>query len=97
MSILKSFLEKKDGVIWERSPESSREVFWRMLNTHKEEDSVYTHFYEQYAWVPDVHIYIRTEPEECFRRISSRFQDGDVNIDIDYIRAVHEQYETYIK
>jgi deoxyadenosine/deoxycytidine kinase len=102
MSILKSFLleRKEEDVVWERSPESSREVFWKMLSddgtTVTEEDDVYRYFYERYAWTPDIHVYIRTSPEECFRRISNRYQVGDVKIDLEYVKKVHEYYEQYI-
>ena len=104
MSILKSFIlereEEPSVVVWERSPESSREVFWKMLSddgtTVNEEEEVYHYFYERYAWTPDVHMYIRTSPEECFLRISNRFQEGDVKIDMEYITKVHEYYEQYI-
>jgi deoxyadenosine/deoxycytidine kinase len=108
MSILKSFLLEREEeneedasiVVWERSPESSREVFWKMLSndgtTVIEEEDVYLYFYERYAWTPDLHVYIRTSPEECFRRISNRHQVGDVKIDFEYVKKVHEYYEQYI-
>lgn len=96
MTILKSFLEK-DGLIWERSPESSREVFWKMLHQGApEEESVYRYFYEKYSWSPDVHVYIRTDPEVCLQRITSRHQTGDVKIDLTYLTTVHQHYEDYI-
>jgi deoxyadenosine/deoxycytidine kinase len=95
MTILKSFLEK-DGLVWERSPESSREVFWKMLKGSPEEESVYRYFYEKYSWTPDIHVYIRTDPEVCLQRILSRHQDGDVSIDVEYLATVHRYYEEYI-
>jgi deoxyadenosine/deoxycytidine kinase len=96
MSILKSFLDK-DGLIWERSPESSREVFWKMLNQGTpEEEHIYKYFYEKYSWSPDVHIYIRTDPDVCLQRILSRHQTGDVSIDLEYISKVHMYYENYV-
>jgi deoxyadenosine/deoxycytidine kinase len=96
MSILKSFLDK-DGLIWERSPESSREVFWKMLNQGTpEEERIYKYFYEKYSWSPDIHIYIRTDPEICLQRILSRNQTGDTRIDMEYISKVHMYYENYV-
>jgi deoxyadenosine/deoxycytidine kinase len=96
MSILKSFLDK-EGLIWERSPESSREVFWKMLGQGTpEEESVYRYFYEKYSWSPDVHIYIRTDPAICLDRILSRQQTGDTRIDLEYLTTVHRYYEEYI-
>lgn len=96
MTILKSFLEN-DAVVWERSPESSREVFWKMLHRGTpEEESVYRYFYEKYSWSPDVHVYIRTDPDVCLKRLVSRNQTGDTNIDADYLSTVHKYYEEYI-
>ena len=101
MSILASFLKDTDTTkIWERSPESSRDVFWRMLRDESigtdEEEFVYDFFYTKNSWKPDVHVYIRTEPEICFERISKRVQDGDSKITLEYLKRVHEYYESYI-
>lgn len=97
MSILKSFIDRKnDAEVWERSPESSKDVFWSILSKTKEEDEVYTYFYEKCGWSPDIHIYIRTDPEKCFDRISSRFQEGDLKITQEYLEKVHDSYERYI-
>lgn len=101
MSILKSFVSDEDGAdVWERSPESSREVFWKMLRSHdigtEEEELVYNFFYDRNAWQPDIHMYIRTSPEECYRRLKSRKQTGDCEITLEYLREVHEYYERYV-
>lgn len=98
MSILKSFsCDEEPTTIWERSPESSREVFWKILQKTKEEDDVYTYFYEKCGWEPDVHMYIRTDPIKCFERVSGRHQEGDVKITLEYLEKVHESYEKYIE
>jgi thymidine kinase len=98
MTILKSFTSTSDSVttIWERSPESSREVFWNILQKTKEEEYVYKYFYEMCGWCPDIHMYIRTDPEKCFERISKRHQEGDLKITHEYLQKVHESYERYI-
>ena len=101
MSILKSFVKRSSFKgVWERSPESSKYVFWKMLRDQDigtdDEDAVYRFFYEQNAWKPDIHVYIRTEPEECFRRLKERQQTGDKNITLEYVKMVHEYYENYI-
>lgn len=99
MSILESFV-KNDADVWERSPESSKEVFWKMLRNKgigtDEEDSVYSFFYKQNAWRPDIHVYVRTSPEVCFKRISDRCQKGDAKISLEYLKEVHKYYEEYI-
>ena len=100
MTILKSFVEDDLTSIWERSPESSRLVFWKMLRQKgigtDEEDLVYSFFYERNAWSPDIHVYIRTSPEKCYERISKRYQEGDSKITLEYLNEVHEYYEEYI-
>lgn len=102
MSILKSFVEQNDNVIfWERSPESSSDVFWKMLRNKgigtDEEELVYKFFYKKNAWSPDIHIYIRTDPKICYERISKkRTQDGDSTITYEYLKDVHMYYEDYI-
>lgn len=99
MSILKSFSSRKnEAEVWERSPESSKEVFWTIMDEHTntEENDVYTYFYEKCGWYPDIHMYIRTDPEKCFERISKRFQEGDMKITQEYLQKVHASYERYI-
>lgn len=95
MSILRSFSERTADV-WERSPESSREVFWKILAKTSSEDDVYTYFYNTCGWTPDVHVYIKTDPIKCFERISKRHQEGDVKITLEYLEKVHASYEAYI-
>ena len=101
-SILKSFCShSKDFDIFERSPESSREVFWKMLITDgtvtKEEDDVYKYFWELNGWSPDVYIYIFTPPEICFERLQSRHQEGDSHITLEYLQKVSNYYIDYIR
>jgi len=97
-SILKSF----DTIshIYERSPESSKCVFWKILldeqMVNADENDVYTYFWRKNGWVPDVHIYIDTPPDVCFARISNRFQDGDSEIDLQYLRKIDRYYKAYI-
>jgi deoxyadenosine/deoxycytidine kinase len=101
MSILRSFVKYgKSSDVWERSPESSKDVFWKMLRSEgigtDDENIVYNFFYEQNAWKPDVHVYIQTDPDECFRRLSNRYQPGDSTISREYLQKVHTFYEDYI-
>jgi deoxyadenosine/deoxycytidine kinase len=95
MSILKSFCECECD-IWERSPESSREVFWKTLKHTPEEENIYKYFYDTCAWKPDFHVYIRTSPEKCFERIKTRHQEGDMKISLDYLKMIDQSYERYI-
>jgi len=101
-AILKSFhTHKNDFKIFERSPESSRDVFWKMFvddeTVSKEEDTVYKYFWEMNGWSPDVYIYIFTPPEICFERLAHRRQDGDSKITLEYLRKVGLYYIDYIR
>lgn len=46
---------------------------------------------------PDVIIYIKTSPEVAFSRITSRRRPEEKNIDLNFIRSIHNLYETFIK
>jgi deoxyadenosine/deoxycytidine kinase len=100
--ILKSFSANKDSYdIFERSPESSKDVFWRMLMDDKivtkEEDDIYRYYWGKCGWVPDIFIYINTPPEVCFERLQSRSQDGDSKITLEYLQKVSSYYVDYIR
>lgn len=98
LAVLKSF--QKPGVqIYERSPESSREVFWKMLlddgTVNVEDDKKYREAYKLSGWYPDVHIYIDTPPQVCFERLKSRKQIGDYSISLEYIKKIDMYYKIY--
>jgi deoxyadenosine/deoxycytidine kinase len=101
-SILKSFhIHKDKAVIFERSPESSRDVFWKMFvedeTVTKEEDATYQYFWNVNGWTPDIYIYIFTPPEVCYERLRNRHQDGDSKIDLGYLQKVSLSYINYIR
>ena len=101
-SILKSFhTHRNQFKIFERSPESSRDVFWKMLVKDgvvtKEEDAIYQYFWDINGWSPNVYIYIFTPPEVCFERLKSRHQDGDSHITLEYLQKVSLYYIDYIR
>jgi len=100
MTILSTFNKYSDGLIYERSPYSSFNVFWRILLddglVNEFENSVCSTMYSTYGWRPSLHIYIRTRPEECYDRIKSRFQDGDGSVSLEYLEKVHEYHEKYV-
>lgn len=93
LSVLSSFADPEDDVIFERSMQSSRLVFWDVMNKTPEEDRVYTSLYEKLKWTPDLVIYLRSDPEKCFERIEKRGQSGDNGISLNYLRALHTKYE----
>ena len=99
LAVLKSF-QAPDVQVYERSPESSREVFWKMLfdegTVSVEDDEKYKDAYKLSGWYPDVHIYIDTPPQVCFDRLESRKQTGDSAISLEYIKKIDLYYKRYL-
>lgn len=100
ISVLKSYANPQDDCIYERCPESSKYVFWPLLETTKLDNEMYNILYEEFGWHAHRRIYLRSSPEECYMRIQKRHQEGDSSISIEYLKKLHEQYEkssdTYI-
>jgi len=97
MKILKSYSDAPDDHIFERSMYSSHYVFWANLRskglvTH-EEDIVYREWYDEVVWAPTFTIYLCSNPEKCHERISSRHQEGDGLVTLDYLWEIHELYQ----
>ncbi len=101
-AVLSSFskLKNSDG-IFERSPQSSKEVFWKNLvnsgTVTESENETFTKLFDALAWVPDVTIFISTPPINCWRHIQARGQTGDSTITMDYLENLDMYYQEYIK
>lgn len=99
MSVLSGFA--KDAFIYERSPDSSLNVFWEYMNDHGyvtcEENKICKDMYSRYGWKPDVFVYINTPPNVCNERVSKRFQDGDSCVYKEYLEELDVYYKKYIK
>ena len=80
-------------VIYERSPLSSKDVFWKIMKKTPIEDEVYNRAFEQIGWGPDIYILIDTPPEICLQHIQNRTQAGDGGVSLDYLRQLDEQYK----
>jgi len=91
-------LKACDG-IHERCPESSFAVFWDLLRDQVQtfEDSIVTSLHDNITWSPDLYVYLRSTPEECFKRIQLRGQDGDSHVTLEYLRLLHDKYEEFFK
>jgi deoxyadenosine/deoxycytidine kinase len=102
LSILASFhgMMTTNG-IWERSPVSSRDIFWKIMVDDglvtSQEDEVYRQFFEMIGWEPDVHIYIRTDPAICFERLQTRNHIGDSAVTLEYLTKIHTYHEAMIR
>jgi deoxyadenosine/deoxycytidine kinase len=99
LSVLKTFSGtqyNQSNLITERSPDSALNVFWNLVDKTKEEDSIYRYFDGLVGWNPDKVVYIRTPPNTCFERLVKRKNIGDSKVTLEYIKKIHDKYDTYI-
>jgi deoxyadenosine/deoxycytidine kinase len=89
-------LEVKPGfTIYERSPISSRDVFWKAMEKTDIEDQVYREEFRRYAWLPDVYIYIQKDPDLCYAHLNTRNgQNGDSGVTLEYLKTLDANYKT---
>ena len=85
-------VESSDIVIYERSPLSSRHVFWEVMEKTELEDETYKKQYELQMWEPDTYIFINKSPELCFEHIQNRVQEGDTKVQLEYLKLLHDRY-----
>ena len=103
MVILKTLrpLKTKKPVVYERSLLSSRWVFWpilvRQYDLPKEEDELYSKFYDDYYWFPDLYIFLSKSPEKAWDHVQKRGQAGDFGVTLDYIRELDVEYKKLIR
>ena len=94
-------LKTQDTVVYERSLLSSRWVFWPVLLKQKvvtqDEDATYSKFYEQYAWYPDLYIFLSKKPDLAWEHIQQRHQTGDSSVTREYWLELDEEYKKLIK
>jgi deoxyadenosine/deoxycytidine kinase len=85
------------NALYERSPISNRFVFAELQydngNMCKMEIDLFHEIYSKLAWVPEIVIYIKTDPEASMQRIINRGRECECNVSFDYIKAVHKKYE----
>lgn len=94
-------IDTQEPVIYERSLMSSRYVFWPVLQrkgyvTESEEKS-YEAFYEEYAWWPDVYIFLAKDVDTAWSHIQKRHQTGDTSVTFDYLCELEAEYKKLIQ
>lgn len=92
---------KTDGVVlYERSVMSSRWVFWPVLEKHghvtKAEHDTYDAFYTQYAWFPDLYIFLAKDVEKAYEHVTTRSQAGDSGVTLEYMKELDVEYQKLI-
>jgi len=92
MLILQTLKTLSGFVIYERSPLSSKEVFWEIMEKTKLEDQVYTTAFNKDAWMPDVYILIDTPVHIAYSRLKKRKQEGDTSVSYEYLKTLDSKY-----
>lgn len=87
--------------IAERSPEDALHVFARVLTEGfcmtELEYELLREYTERFGWVPDVCVYLRLDPETCLARVRARSRTCEKQVDLDYLRKIHDKYETWVE
>ena len=94
-------LKTKETVIYERSLLSSRWVFWPVLLKQnlvtQGEDETYAKFYDQYAWFPDLYIFLSKSPDLAWTHIQARHQAGDSGVTLEYWKELDVEYQKLLR
>lgn len=102
MKILQTLrpLRTHQAVIYERSLLSSRWVFWPVLQKQghvtPQEHATYDKFYEQYAWYPDLYIFLSKDPALGYEHVTKRGQTGDSGVTLEYMKELDAEYRKLI-
>jgi len=85
-------------IFTERSVCTDYEIFAKMLyDQGKIEEinyQIYMKWFHCFAQhLPNVYIYIETQPNICLERIATRARDGESNIPLDYLTTCHAYHD----
>ena len=100
VAVMNSFVKFKDVEgIFERSPESTRSVFWQNLVDSKtvseKENEIFQKLFNYLEWKPDITILIEKDPSLCFEHIQKRGQDGDSGVSLEYLEKLNVYYQKF--
>tara|TARA_B100000674_G_scaffold475200_1_gene468012 strand:- start:742 stop:1401 length:660 start_codon:yes stop_codon:yes gene_type:complete len=88
-------------IITERSVETDKEVFAKMLYENKTLDTIsytiYLKWFEELAedFKVDHMVYLKTYPETALERINKRNRPGET-IELDYLKICHDRHEDWL-
>ncbi len=84
-------------IFTERSLLTDREIFAKMLyDQNKIEDvnyQIYLKWFDHFAYLPDMYIYINTHAETCVTRVKRRAREGESTISLEYLQKCHDYHE----
>ena len=103
MKVLLEFckMDTSRPVIIERSAYDALHVFGKALLQDKMltemEYSLFEDYVKQFAWKPDVYIYINTSSSTCMKRIQTRNRNSETGISMDYLNKIENNHTTLIE
>jgi deoxycitidine kinase/deoxyguanosine kinase len=89
-------------IICERSLDADKHVFAKMLHDEGTIESVMYQIYERYFGLYETMfqlnavIYVNTDAEICFQRISKRAREGESTIPIEYLNSCRSYHQTWL-
>ncbi len=101
-ALQRTLLEKGRSAVQDRTIYEDTEIFARILYRRGMMDERDYHNYRdlfaemvRYLRPPDLILYLRAQPETILGRIQARARDMEKSIDPDYVRELHESYESW--
>ena len=104
LSMLKKEINKNkyDIIITERSTNTDRYVFAKMLFDDNKIDKIqyeiYLRWFDEFiSEIPQIEvIYIRTFPHVAHERVKKRAREGESVIELEYLKRCHEYHENWL-
>ena len=104
LSMLKREINKNkyDIIITERSTNTDRHVFAKMLFDDKKIEKIqyeiYLKWFDEFiSELPTIEvIYIRTSPNVAHERVKKRAREGESVIELEYLKRCHEYHENWL-
>ena len=98
--LLNGIKSNKSIIITERSINTDKNVFARMLTEDKFmsefEYSLYNTWFNHFNVKIDGQIYVRTELDNCVQRIQQRNRQGESTIDKEYLESLEKKHEDWL-
>ena len=90
----------KQVIITERSPNTDRNIFAKMLvedgYMSKFEMKLYETWFNEFNMSEIDQVYIRTDLENCVERIKLRNRNGESNIEREYLQSLEKNHESWL-
>ena len=89
-------------IICERSLDADKHIFAKMLHDDGTIESVMYQIYDKYFELYETMfqlnavVYVDTDPEICFQRVSKRAREGESTIPLDYLKNCQTYHEKWL-